>query len=381
MAGFNRPKPVALDPAKLAALVAEASEQKIGGSFQKSTDPDFPYWNHEPAKPCLVYVPRIMAIDSENNAVLDIDKPLIHSINFNGQYSKIRCTRGLNLTDGEGKHYADDHGNALFDGSCPICDNVSAGFELAKLHVEAECKAVGLNPEDKDNDQVKAIRKKHYGSRALGQPDVKLTIPLVVFETTEDDKGRAQLVVNDNKPIYKIFWYAISQRQYEKTWEVALDNSESGAENIGGNVFGVQFGKKDAATGALPNARDAVKDLSVSIRDAITGKLRGAGILDEIDADVKEKGWTKSKAAEVLAENVFVSVPEIASSISTITADIAMKTQMMSVAPGSGGSTSLDALTGGGGAAAASAAPLGALPAGATDVDEPASGGLLGSAV
>lgn len=379
MAGFSRPKPVVLTPEMLSGLVAEASEQKIGGSYQKSSDPAFPYWNHEPAKQYLVYVPRIMALAEDGTSFLDIDKPLVHSINYSGSYSKVRCTRGLALRNAEGEFYADAQGNPLFDGTCPICENINGGFELAKLLVESEASTLNLNPEDKENEQVKAIRRKHFGGRALSNPDVKMTIPLVVLETEEDERGRPSIVTKDEKPLYKIFWYTISQRQYEKTWQMALENSEMGTDELAGSIYAVQFGKKDAS-GAPPNARDAVKDLTVTIRESMTGKLRSAGILDPIDEAAKSAGWTKAKAAEVLSDNVFISVPEITASIAGINADIAGKIQMMNTPKGGGGSTSLESLTGGAGAKASSnGVPAGALPAGATDAEESISGGgLLG---
>lgn len=376
MAGFTRPKPLVINAEMLTALVAEAGEQRIGGSYQKSSDPAFPYWGHEPAKQYLVYVPKLTTLDADGETVMDIDKPLVHSINFNGSYSKIRCTNGLALKGPDGEFFKDEQGRPLFDGTCPICENISSGFDLAKLMVEAEASTLNLNPEDKENEQVKGIRRKYFGGRALTSPDKKLTIPLAVFETIEDEKGRPQIVDENGVPLYKIFWYTISERQYEKTWQSALDNSENGVDLLAGNVFSVQFGKKDA-NGAPPNARDAVKDLTVVIRENMTGNLRSAGVLDPIDEATKAQGWSKSKAAEVLSDNMFTSVPEITTSLATITEDIAAKIAMMNTPKGGGGSTSLATLTGGN-AKAADVAPAGALPAGATDASEEPKGGLLG---
>lgn len=388
MAGFNRPKPVAFSAAQLSDLVAEAQTQKVGGSYQKSTDPNFPYWAWEGAKQYLVYVPRILAVDEEGNPILDIDKPLIHDINSNGSYGKVRCTKNLVMNGPDGKPLEDGNGVALFDGSCPVCEGVGTAFDLANAGIEHEASMQGLNPDDRENEAVKRLRSSHFSARPLKQPDRKMTIPLVVFDTVDNDQGKPAITKDSatGKPNFNVFWYTISERQFEKTWQNAIDTAEEPLETIAGAVFYVQFGKKDANNNA-PSPRDAAKDLTVNLRATMTSRLNDEGILTEIDEAVKAKGWSKAKAAEVLSDNQFISVPDINNSIAGILADMNTKMQLFKTPQGSatqiasnGGGVSLDALRGNnGGANAQNGAPAGALPAGATDADEVVNtgGGLL----
>lgn len=358
MAGFAKPKARKLDAETLAKLSASAQKQEITRRSPKSHDEaNYPVFTPEAAGKYLIYVPN-HTIDGE----LRMDKPVHHTIMPDERtFIKVRSARGI---------VNEDLG---FTGNDPVADEaVNVAFELAKAEVEFFCKKAGLDAEDRENENVKAIRSKAFRNKMVGDAKRSYTFPIVVLETTENEKGNINPIFEDGNLKHNIYWYTISEAMWDKTWKdvfEAVDEDEEG-HSYGGGVFQLTFGKKDE-NGKIPDIRDAYRDMKVVYRAKRVAELNQP-LNDEGDTfasyfDKKTEDWTPEKAIEMVIANEFPDPEELQKSVDGL---IAMMNDKINVYRGGGAAAAqpkgIGALASGG-APAAQSDGVGILTAGATD--------------
>lgn len=282
-------KPMAFNPEELEQLAAQTSTQTTSRVIPKSEDPtNFPVFEIPTNDKVIVYVPNHVVVDEDGAEKLRMDVALLHSFKDGNRYEKFRCVQGLTVGG--------------YSGRCPICE--AAGkepWDLANLKIAEECKKLGLNPEDKDNERVVEIRRKHFSERAVKQADRYFTFPIVVFETSED---RKTILMDDNKkPKYQVMWYKISESAYEKKWEKMLEGIEDEPTHPGGRFYVLNY-TYTPKTGE-PNKRDSARELQV------VHKTYKALEDFKVELDKVTEGWTPAKCAETVIENHFYSEDQL----------------------------------------------------------------------
>lgn len=354
---ITRPKPRTFNPEDLEQLTQQTSTQEIKNTVVRSTDPDnFPVFDYNPGEKYLVYVPKHTVTGEDDEISLRMDAPYIHTLHPDkNTYIRTRCTRGLNF-------------EALgLDGSCPACEAVSTGFDLAKAAIERRVSALpgSPSPEDKDNEHVKTIRSEEYRNKPVDSPNRMYTFPIIVIESETNNKGRLVPKVTDGEMSHRAMWYTISERAYEKSWSDVFESASDDVDSstIGGNYFVLSFGKPDE-NGQPPSRRDAGRDFKPA--------LRNISALDDFKSEFNSMtaAWTPAKAMETVVVNQIPDMEWFTETVGEIEADMKVKIDLFrtsgpvsEVAAGSAGATvSLDSLKGGGASAQADEdAPVGEL--------------------
>lgn len=282
-------KPVALSEAAKQNIHKQLNAQTIERAAPKSTDPKrFPVFSIPAGQKILIYVPNHVVELEDGTHQLRMDMPILHPVQDGNRFRYFRCINGI----------VDDE--AGFDGSCPLCDGTAEPWDLARARIEQKCNIQGLDPEDKENKEVKNIRQTEFGERVIKEGDRYYTFPIVVFETdkdcktfTKDDKGNVK---------YTIQWYNISEKKYADTWGKAIAEMEDEPETPAGYFFVLSY--QYDTKGKQPNSRDAARALSVHPKTKI-GTMKGMDKLKE-HLDAQTEHWTPEKAAEtVISNNLF----------------------------------------------------------------------------
>jgi len=265
-------------------LNSQLGVQVIERTAPLSRDPEnYPVFKTPVNKKVLIYVPNHIVQDKEGKDILRMDTPFIHIVQNKNRFEYYRCISGL---------HSEAHG---YDGTCPLCDGASDPWTLANLVIQDKCKARGLNPEDTDNDDVKAIKSAAYSARVLGDAERYYTFPIVVFDTVNDD---AKTFVTDEATgniSYKIMWYSISERGWEKKWAKALENMEDEPTHPGGLFLTLDYTYTPKR--GEPNARDSARELQVYSK-----KIKNSEKLREV-LDKQTESWTPEVARDMVIRN------------------------------------------------------------------------------
>lgn len=286
-------------PIKLSAQVAESVQSQLNvqtpiKSAPKSADPiNFPVFDIPTGKKVLIYVPNHV-VEGENGPELRMDKPLIHAVQDGKRFMYYRCISGIVAKE------EDD--TVIYDGSCPLCDGTSIPWDLANVKISQKCKQMGLDPEDKENAQVKALRVSEFSSRVLKEANRYYTFPIVVIGTVNDD-GKTFAKDENGKFSLTPMWYHISEAQYNKKWVQCFEGMEDEPTHPGGHFFTLNFTYD--SKGKEMNKRDAAQNLSVIARyPKNSEKLKT--YLDNITED-----WTPEKAQEMVITNQLYSAKDL----------------------------------------------------------------------
>lgn len=286
-------------PIKLSAAANDAVQKQLGvqvaqKAAPKSTDPiNFPVFEVQTGKKVLIYVPNHV-VDGPDGPELRMDKPLIHAVQDGKRFLYYRCVSGIALTD--------ENGNTIYDGSCPLCDGTNAPWELANKKIEQKCRQLGLEPDDKENTQVKAIRSAEFSSRVLKEANRYYTFPIVVISTVNDD-GKTILKDENGNPTLTPMWYHISEAQYNKKWKACLEGMEDEPTHPGGHFFILSFVYD--TKGKEANKRDAAQNLTVIAKNP-KGSDKLKALLDE-----RTEAWTPEKAQETVITNQLYSLRDL----------------------------------------------------------------------
>lgn len=291
---LKKPTPIKLSEVVRTAVSEQLNKQTVSAP-SKSTDPvNFPVFEVPVNKKVLIYVPNHVVTDANGCEELKMDKPLIHSIKEGKRYFSYRCITGISATD--------EKGNIIFDGSCPLCDGTDVPWDLANLKIEHECTQRGLDPNDKDNDQVKSIRSTEFSSRVIKEPTRYYTFPIVVI-ATENDDGKNPVKDEKGNFVLTPMWYNISEAQYNKRWLPTLEGIEDEPTHPGGRFFTLSFVYD--TKGKEATKRDSAQNLNV-----IAKTIRGADKLKEY-LDESTKAWTPEKAQETVISNQLYSLEDM----------------------------------------------------------------------
>lgn len=307
---LRKPKPIKLSDEVKQAINDKLNNQQIQ-KVSKSLDPvNFPVFEVPTGKKVLIYVPN-HTVDTENGKELAMDKPLIHPVQEGNSYGNYRCISGIVANDA--------NGNVIFNGTCPLCDGVSVPWTLANLRIKQKCMQLKLDPNDKENPQVKTIRSSEFSARMIKEAMRYFTFPIVVINTKNDD-GKTPATDADGQYICTPMWYHISEAQYTKVWEPVLEGIAENDESIGedenvtpgGRFFTLNFIYD--TKGKEANKRDAARNLSIIARNfKNSGELKTA--LDEAT-----KEWTPSKARETVVTNLLYSYDDLEAAANDILA-------------------------------------------------------------
>lgn len=320
---IRRMKPVTLSDATRQNIHKQLNAQTIERSAPKSTDPKhFPVFSIPAGQKILIYVPNHVVELEDGTHQLRMDMPILHPVQDGNRFRYFRCINGI--VDEE----------AGFDGTCPLCDGTAEPWDLARARIEQKCKAQGLDPEDKENKDVKSIRMSEFGDRVLKEGDRYYTFPIVVFETDKDCKT---FVKDDNGNVkYTIQWYNISEKKYADTWGKAIAEMEDEPETPAGYFFVLSY--QYDTKGKQPNSRDAARALSVHPKTKI-GTMKGMDKLKE-HLDAQTEGWTPEKAAETVISNNLFSKEDLEGAAADLLANTrSMLAMYQGMGDGDGGNT------------------------------------------
>lgn len=275
-----------------ADTIKQIGIQELPKAAPKSTDPvNFPVFEVPVNKKVLIYVPNHTYMDKDGVQQLVMDKPLIHSITDGKRFYSYRCINGLV-----------DEANGL-TGECPLCEGCDEPWTYANKVIEEKCRARGLDPEDTDSNDVKAIRSAAFSDRVLKDAVRYYTFPIVVFETVNDE-GRQLLTDENGKIRFKPYWYSISETQYIDKWQKALEGMEDEPTHPGGRFFLLNY--TYTPKHGEPNKRDSARALVVSGRNTVKGAEKLKEHLDELTKD-----WTVEKAIETVINNNLYSTAQL----------------------------------------------------------------------
>lgn len=284
-----------MTPVKLSAETNSSVQKQLGvqevqKAAPKSADPtNFPVFEVPVNKKVLIYVPNHVTTDSNGVENLRMDKPLIHSITDGKRFYSYRCISGIEAPE------------VGLTGECPLCDGCSEPWDLANLLIQEKCKAANLDPEDTENPSVKSIRSTCFSDRVLKDATRYYTFPIVVFETLNDD---GKTFVKDGDQLkYKVFWYTISESQYEEKWKKTLDAMEDEPLHPGGNFFMLNYCYTPKS--GEPNKRDSARNMAVNARN-IKGSDKLCVALDQMT-----ESWTPEKAQEMVIANQLYNVEQL----------------------------------------------------------------------
>lgn len=292
---IKKMQPITLSANAKSAVQKQLGTQEVIRSVPKSTDPrNFPVFEVPVNEKRLVYVPNHTIMNSEGVEELRMDKPLIHSIIDGNRFLSYRCISGLEVSD--------DDGNVLMSGSCPLCDGTADPWELAREIINNQCRNQGLDPEDRDNNQVKSIRSSAFSDRALKKANRYFTFPIVVIDTVSND-GKTLAKTEDGKLSFKIMWYHISETQYTDKWLKVLEALEDEPSHPGGHFFILDYTYTPKS--GEPNKRDSARNLQVKGKtfknmDKVTAQL-----------DKLTEAWTPEKAQETVISNLLYSEEQL----------------------------------------------------------------------
>lgn len=296
---LGKMKPKAFTAEQLNAIKVEAATQTTNPVTQKSTDPEnFPVFDIPVNAKVLVYVPNHVTINEEGIEELRMDKPLIHTVINGKRYQKIRCIRGLSEATG-------------YSGDCPLCSGTDEPWTLANEQIKEQCKVRGLDPNDRDNEAVKQIKRDYYSKRVIKSPEQVYTFPIVVIETDPTDIKKV-IIGENNIPVHKAYWYSISKSAYEKKWVKTLEGMEDEPTHPGGNFFILNY-TYESKSGEY-NKRDSARELSV-----VAKKLKNSGDIAKI-FDEETIGWDIAKAIETIYDNMYFEEADIANEVDVVLA-------------------------------------------------------------
>lgn len=274
--------------------VADVAARQTGYQARKKTTDGSEVFKVPINSSVLVYVPN-------HNEVIDgveqlvMDKPFLHLIRKGNSVQYVRCT-----ADAEELGYS----------SCPMCENAQYHWDLANYQVEEACKSQGLDPSDKKNPDVQAIRSKYYQSRVLDSANRRYTFPIVVINTKEKDE--------DGNPVVTPMWYSISERFYRKSWGIALKAIENGNKEMdlgksesedvddentvfispGGRFFELDYTYD--AKGGQPNRMQSALNLKVFHK-----KVGSKWNYLKEKMDEMTKDWDVARSSSVVVDNLF----------------------------------------------------------------------------
>lgn len=269
-------------------VVAQSLVQTEKEEFSASDDPEVQVFSYEPQMRYQVYIPELyMTVNGEK--VFSKIRALSHTIYRNGNYmGTYRCIRDLNIPE------------LGLDGECPLCNGVADSWEYYKMKHEMKCVEKGLNSEDRSNEDVSLLAKDLIRMREIQEPKAYLYFPIVVFETTKDNK----VLLENGKPKYQIYIYTISEYSFNSIWEVQMSNS--GVESLAGQFLVLSYIYD--TKGKQPNKRDAGNNLQLTFRN-IPESLKP--FIDEINNDAKR--FTVAKISNALVSLALYDKKELES--------------------------------------------------------------------
>lgn len=292
---IKRMTPVKLSNSSKQAVQKQLGTQEIIRATPKSTDPKhFPVFTVPTNEKRLIYVPAHITVLEDGTEELRMDKPLIHSIIDGNRFLSYRCISGLEVTD--------DDGNVIMSGTCPLCDAASEPWDLAREVIASQCAQQGLDPEDKDNNQVKSIRSTAFSDRVLKEANRYYTFPIVVVDTVDND-GKTLKKDENGNVLCTPMWYHISESQYQDKWLKILESLEDEPTHPGGHFFILDY--TYTPKNGEPNKRDSARNLTVK------GKVFKNSEKLRARLDKATEGWTPEKAQEVVISNQLFSEADL----------------------------------------------------------------------
>lgn len=284
-------KPVVVSAEESASIQKQLGIQEAQKAAPKSEDPvNYPVWDVLVNKKALIYVPNHTYVDNMGVTQLRMDKPLIHAVTDGKKFYNYRCVSGIVAE------------SAGLTGECPLCDGCSEPWDLANLLIEEKCKSANLDPEDIDNPTVKSIRSNAFNDRVVKDANRYYTFPIVVFETVNDD-GKTFIKDENGGYKYKVFWYNISESQYNDKWKKTLDGMEDEPTHPGGHFFLLNYCYTPSK--GEPNKRDSARNMVVSPRKVKDSEAM-CRRLDELT-----ESWTPELAQQMVINNHIYSVNDL----------------------------------------------------------------------
>jgi len=284
--------PVVLNTEAEQEVSKQLGTQELAKAAPKSRDPiNFPVFEVPVNSKVLCYVPKHIVQGADGKDVLRMDKPLIHSLQVGKSYMSVRCIQGLVVE------------SAGYTGDCPLCDGCSEPWDLANAIIQQKCSQANLDADDKEAENVKAIRSAAYSDRDLKDSNRYFTFPIVVFET-EGDEGKVPLKDENGELKFKTYWYSVSETKWEETWAKTLEGMEDEPNHPGGHFFILNYCYKPKR--GEPNKRDSARALAVIAKKiGKSEKLREA-------LDKRTEDWTVEKARETIISHALFSPADLA---------------------------------------------------------------------
>ena len=267
----------------------QLSNQEVSTSAPKSADPKhFPVFSTPINSKRLVYVPKVQG-------EFRPDIAYVHSLGKEARYASYRCINGIEL-------------DGVYDGTCPFCDATSEGWDLANFLIKDKCASMGYNPDDKSNKEVKSIRSSLFSQRAVKESVARVTFPILVIETVNND-GKT-LLVEDGELKTTPMFYSISKSQYDDTWQKTLSNMEDEPDSPSGYFFTLDY-TYSVNEGVSPNARDSAKALNVAYKSykALKAEDQLKELVPQFDKLFDE--WTPQTMRKVLYANMLYAQEDL----------------------------------------------------------------------
>lgn len=288
----------------LNSLVEGSQGQVVQKGIPLTTDPNFPLFTTPVNQDVIVYIPRTNVVVTENGEDMRLLSSHIHTAkagNFNRQ---IRCIHGL-----EGNPAFDAMG---YDGSCPACEAMSEVWELYKMKLEAELKAIGLDPQNAPPELLKSTRTRLLEEMALKDSEEYVTFPVVLIPS--EGLGKPKSDAMENMKAYFVHW---RKKRYEEKLLSSLKVLMNPPSHPAGLLWQWQFTYNTG--GKQPNARDSALNARYNvITDNQVLEIYKPFIMK---AEEIAKDFTVLKAAEVVVANQFMYKEDMVEEVNKIMAN------------------------------------------------------------
>ena len=108
---------------------------------------------------------------------------------------------------------------------------------------------------------------------------------------------------DENGIKYRVYWYSISETQYQDKWQKTLDAMEDEPTHPGGRFFVLDYTYTPKK--GEPNKRDSARALSVNPRN-----IKGGEPIKKI-LDAQTEGWTPVQAINTVINNHLYSYDQL----------------------------------------------------------------------
>lgn len=183
------------------------------------------------------YVPFSIGTDENGNQtknLISYSMPVHEWTDANGRYHSCGCLKNVI------RYIDDDETKGMInDGTCPFCDNVAEGWEVANYRVDMEMKHAGNRTGKELEKFTSDVKSRCYGERKVKEANEYMYLLVVQFRT--DKSGQNLTLGADGVPEYDLRVMRLGTSRLEKI----MKQFENSKLEFPGSEFIISYGDED----------------------------------------------------------------------------------------------------------------------------------------